>query len=74
MIESNELGRMGARRNLKYCPMICLEGLRKTMKHLRQDNSSFAKDSHGTHSEYMSNALEPICLVSENQTADIVLV
>jgi hypothetical protein len=39
----NELERYGRKRswpNLKYYPSMCLEGLRKTMKNLSQENQS----------------------------------
>jgi hypothetical protein len=41
----------------RYCPGLCLEGLRKTMKNLNQDSHSLSHDLTMAPPEYETGAL-----------------
>jgi hypothetical protein len=42
--------------NLRYCPGICLEGLRKITKNINQDNRSLGRDLNPGPPEYKSRS------------------
>ena len=41
--------------SLKYCSSICLEGLKKTMKNLRQDGWCTSQESNQARAKYKSD-------------------
>jgi hypothetical protein len=51
---------------LRYCPGICLEGLKKAMRNLNQEGQCPDQDTKRTSTEYKSNAnlLSPNYFVS----------
>jgi hypothetical protein len=60
MIVDNELERSGRKRswpNSRYCPGICLEGLRETTKNLGQDSRSPGQDLNPGSPEYEAGEL-----------------
>jgi hypothetical protein len=57
MMNWKECGRKWSRPNLRYCPGIRLEGLRKTMKNLSHDIWSPGRDFNTGPPEYQAELL-----------------